>query len=371
VSWLASVAWVLLGVAGACAALSAWVWVTRWLTRPGPDGSRHLRARCADGWSLAVYHRPAANRRFAEPVLLCHGLAANRYNFDLDPPYSLSAFLADAGFECFVLEWRGTGGSRRHPPGRTPMAYTVDDHVDQDGPAALELALAESGAPRAFWVGNSLGGLVGYGVAQGPHADKLAGLVTIGSPVPLDPDRFARRLLQIGLLLSVPWAFRQEVLSAAFAPLAGRVHVAASDVLANIREIEPRLQRQLLAHQIASIGRRMLLQLADWVQTGSFRSFDRRRDYRAGLANVRTPVLCAAGSADRMAPPPSVLAAFDRLGSTDKTVVVFGTEAGYAAEYGHADLAFGRCAPAEVYPAVGAWLEARATRILPAAWPAP
>lgn len=365
-SWLVSLAWLLVGVAVAGAAFVGWVWAIRRLTRPGPDGSRHLRARCVDGWSLAVYHRAAAPRRFVEPVVLCHGLAANRYNFDLDPPYSLSAFLADAGFECFVLEWRGTGGSRPQPAGRKPMQYTVDDHIDQDGPTAIDLALAETGAPRAFWVGHSLGGLVGYAVAQGWRADALAGLVTIGSPVALDPGPFVRRLLGLGLLLSHPWAFRHELLSAAFAPLAGRLHVAAADVLANTREIEPHVQRQLLAHQIASIGRPMLLQLADWVRTGSFRSFDRRRDYRAGLAKVRAPVLCTAGSADRMAPPASVLAAFDELGSTDKTAVVFGSEAGHAAEYGHADLTFGRCAPAEVYPTISAWLEARATRIIPA-----
>jgi len=365
-SWLGLVLWALVWALGLAVAFSAWVWLVRRLTRPGPDATKHLEARCADGWSLAVYHRPAPSRRFAEPVVLCHGLAANRYNFDLDPPYSLSAYLAEAGFECFVLEWRGTGGSQRPPPGRAPMAYTVDDHVDQDGPAVLDLALAEAGAPRAFWVGHSLGGLVGYAIAQGPEAARLAGLVTLGSPVALDPPPLVRRLLRLGLFLSRPRAFRQRTLSAAIAPLAGRLYVGAADLLANTREIDPHVQRQLLAHQIASIGRPMLLQLADWVETGTFRSFDQKRDYREGLAQVTLPVLCAAGSNDRMAPPASVLAAYERLGSTDKTAVVFGPDAGHAAAYGHADLTFGRCAPAEVYPVVASWLEARATRIMPA-----
>lgn len=356
----------LLAVLALALAFLAWVWLARILTRPGPDPCRRLTARCADGWALAVYHRAAPTRRFVEPVVLCHGLAANRYNFDLDPPYSLSAYLAEAGFECFVVEWRGTGGSRRPPPGRRAMSPSFDEHVDQDGPAAVALALQESAAPRAFWVGHSLGGLAGYGFAQGPGGALLAGLVTMGSPVALQAGPFVRRMTRFGLALSLPWVLRHEHLCAAIAPLAGRLHVSVADFLANTREIEPHVLRQLLAHQIASIGRPMLLQLADWVETGSFRSLDHTRDYRAGLAKITTPVLCLAGAADRVAPPEAVLPALERLGSTDKSGIVLGPDGGHAAAYGHADLTFGRCAPAEVYPIVAAWLEARAARIIPA-----
>lgn len=363
--WLSAILWSLAAFVAALATFALWVWTARRLTRPGADGSRHLRALCADGWSLAVYHRAPAKRRWAEPVVLCHGLAANRYNFDLDPPYSLSAYLAEAGFECFVLEWRGTGGSRRPPPGRAPMAYTFDDHVDRDAPAAIGLALQETGASRAFWVGHSLGGLVGYAFAQGPQAAPLAGLVTLGSPVVLAGSPLIRRLVRLALVLSRPWAFRQGTLSAALSPFAGRFHLPVADILANTREIEPRVLRQILAHQVASIGRGMLVQLADWMESGTFRSLDRTRDYRAGLAKIQVPALVAAGSADGMAPPASVLPAFEKLGSTDKTAITFGCEAGHAVEYGHADLTFGRCAPAEVYPVVASWLEARATMTTP------
>ena len=358
-SLLHALGWVVLAVA----LVAAWVWAVRRWTRPGPDPSRPLRAICRDGWSLAVYHRAPTERRFVEPVILSHGLAANRYCFDLDPPYSLSAVLADAGFECFVVEWRGTGGSRAAPRGRAPMNYTVDDHIDLDGPAAIELARAETGAPKVFWVGHSLGGLVGYGVAQGPAGDALAGLVTIGSPVALEASVLQRRLLRMALRLSRPWALRHEWLAAGVAPLAGRVpNNFFASALANTNEIEPRIQRQLLAHQIASIGRGVLLQFNDWIQASAFRSVDRQRDFRAGLANVRAPLLCIAGSADFMAPPAAALAAMDLAGSADKTALLFGTPHGHAADYGHADLIFGRCAPAEVYPVVLEWLEARATR---------
>src|SRR5690606_36079229 len=94
------------------------------------------RVRCADGWELTVFHRAPAVRRFEEPVLLVHGLAANHYTFDFDPPYSLAHVLADAGFECFSVDLRGTGRSRRPPRGLRAQ-WTVDDHVTLDAPALI------------------------------------------------------------------------------------------------------------------------------------------------------------------------------------------------------------------------------------------
>ena len=78
-SLLHALGWIVLAVA----LVAAWVWAVRRWTRPGPDPSRPLRAICRDGWSLAVYHRAPTERRFVEPVILSHGLAANRYCFDL------------------------------------------------------------------------------------------------------------------------------------------------------------------------------------------------------------------------------------------------------------------------------------------------
>src|SRR5215471_19732440 len=116
-----------------------------------------------DGTRLAVHHRRPAVRRFAEPVLLCHGLAANHVNFDFDPPYSLAHVFAAAGFEVFTVDWRGAGASRARRWWQRYL-FDADDLIAQDAPALLAHALARAAAPRAFWVGHSLGALVGYAV---------------------------------------------------------------------------------------------------------------------------------------------------------------------------------------------------------------
>ena len=63
-----------------------------------------------DGAAIALgrYHAREA-RRYAEPVILCHGLGANRFHMDFDEHYSLARYLARAGFETWVLELRGRG----------------------------------------------------------------------------------------------------------------------------------------------------------------------------------------------------------------------------------------------------------------------
>lgn len=338
-----------------------WVLTVRRLYRPRTAPPQLRRARCQDGWELAIHVRRAAVRRFEEPVLLCHGLSANRFTFDFAPPYSVAHYLADAGFDCFSVEWRGTGHSRRPPPGRRYTDFTVDDHILQDGPALLELALAETGAKRAFWLGHSLGALVGFGVAQGPHGSKLAGLLALGAPVFLHSGPLMRSLVSIGVRAAWPARLRQEWMSATFAPFLGYVTLPLSDLLVNPAHIPPAIQRQVYANMMSSMSRKVLLQFRDWIEHDTFRSYDGTVDWRAGISRLTLPMLIMGGSSDRLATAENVRKQYELLTSPDRTLHVFGRDRGDKMDYGHGDLIFGTGAPVEVYPLIRSWLEARAT----------
>lgn len=122
------------------------------------------RADTSDGGTLA-------------PILLVHGYGQNRYAWHL-PSRSLSNHLARAGFDVFNLDLRGHGRSRylgAHRPSH------VSEFVREDIPAALEMVQSLSGARPIYYVGHSLGGLVGYASA-GAAGDALAGIVSLGSP---------------------------------------------------------------------------------------------------------------------------------------------------------------------------------------------
>jgi pimeloyl-ACP methyl ester carboxylesterase len=352
---------ILLTVVAAAVWALLWVWLVRWWYRLRTPKPEQLRARCEDRWELAVHLRPAPVRRYEEPVLLCHGLAANRLTFDFEPPYSLAHVLAEAGFDCYSAEWRGTGHSRTPPPGRRDTDFSVDDHILQDGPALVRLALERSGARRAFWLGHSLGGLVGYAVAQGPAGPRLAGLIALGSPVFFRSEPLVRSLLGLGVRAAWPRALRHEWLTASLAPFLGYVPLPLSDVVAWPGHMPARVQRQLASHMLVSMSRKVLLQLQDWVAHDAFRSLDQREDWRAGLPRLTLPVLVLGGSKDKLAPPENLRAQYELVGSADKTLHVFGCERGDRLEYGHADLLFGTGAPSEVYPLLRAWLEAHAT----------
>jgi pimeloyl-ACP methyl ester carboxylesterase len=244
--------------------------------------------QCPDGYRIAVHHRQPAVRRFQEPVLLCHGLAASHLNFDFEPPHSVAQAFAEAGFEVFSVDWRGAGASRP-AKGWNRFDFDADDLITQDAPTLLSHALQTAGAGQAFWVGHSLGALVGYGLLGGPQASRLRGLCALGAPV--------------------------------------------------------------------------FFGIADWSRDDVFRSRDGGVDYRGRLREVTTPVLVLGGSQDALATPRAVLGQADLLGSSDKTVMLFGRENGDALDYGHGDLVFGERAPQEVYPRIITWVMERATRL--------
>lgn len=316
---------------------------------PTPDGTR-----------IAVHRRRPEVRRFLEPVLLCHGLAANHVNFDFDPPHSLAHALAAAGFEVFSVDWRGAGASRASRWWRR-FLYDADDLIAQDGPALLAHALERTGASRAFWVGHSLGALVGYGVLGGPEGGRIQGMCALGAPVFFRYTGWVARLSRLALWLAWPLAFRQRLLSIGLAPLLGHVTLPLTEVLVNPRAIDPRVLRKVYCNLVSSMGYRLLRQLADWNAHDAFRSRDGRIDYRARLREVTTPVLVMGGSQDALATPPVILGQAELLGSEDKTVMLFGRENGDTLDYGHGDLLFGEHAPMEVYPRILRWVSDRAT----------
>lgn len=321
---------------------------------------RHT-VQASDGWKLAIYERQPAKRQFEEPVLLCHGLSANHHTFDFEPPYSLAHHLCEAGFACFSIDWRGTGGSAIRF-GRS-RRYTIDDHIHFDASALLETALLKSGARKAFWLGHSLGGLIGYAFAQQLGKDKLSGLLALGAPVFFAYPPWMRRFLFMGTLAAWPFSLPHRLLGVSLSPFLGYGPLPFSELVMSPGSISPAVQRKAFSHLATSIGRGVLLQLMDWVKNDAFRSVDGKVNWREGLRGLKAPLLVMGGSADKLAPPDALKGQFELAGSEDKTLVVFGTDRGDKGDYGHGDLLFGTHAPSEVYPVVSQWLASRASSL--------
>ena len=343
--------WVLVVAAAAALTVLAilhtlfWGWVYR--LPPGHDELRF--AVTQDGWRIAIARRAPRGEPRLPPVLLCHGLAANRFSLDFGVArYSLALALAEAGFDCFTVDLRGHGGSRR---GR-PRSWTFDTYLSQDIPAALEDARSATGSNQVLWVGHSQGALLGL-VAASALAERIAGVVAIAPPTHFHAQDRLRRLLPYAFLAS---GQGQRYLARAATPIAGWFHPALAQFAWNTRNIEGRIYRQVLANVVEDIPRRVRDQFLDWMRRDRFASVDGLTDYRASLSGARQPALFVAGSVDLLAPPGAVRAAHE-LWAGEKELWVAGQPA-TSVDYGHSDLIFGRQAPEEIYPRLVAWLRA-------------
>lgn len=349
---------VLLGVLAALGLGASWLALARRRLHLRTEADAIHFVRAADGWRLALWRLRPRGEAKAVPVILCHGLWANRFNMDFGPGLSLARHLAEAGFDVFVLELRGSGFSRDPgpggPTGRATRDYGFDTHVTLDAPAALAEVRRLTGADRVFWVGHSMGGMLGYVLAGGPEGAALAGLVAVGSPVSFgDRGGLARRAAR--LLGPLAW-LRTRPIQALLAPLSGWVSPPGGRLVVNPRNMDGPVIRRALFNLVGELSRGHAAQFGGWIRTGRFESRDGKVDYLARLSAATVPALLLAGAADALAPPPSVEAAYERLGSADKTFEVLGRETGCDVDYGHGDLLLGRAAPAEVYPRITGWL---------------
>ncbi len=124
-----------------------------------------------DGATLTVKHRA---RLDCTPVVFLHGLAVNAEIWDLPTVTtdaytyrSLASELYDAGFDVWLVNFRGHGAEgRRSTPPEHQDDWTVDHFVLYDLPAVIDHVSAATGR-RPFVIGSSMGSMVLAGYVQG------------------------------------------------------------------------------------------------------------------------------------------------------------------------------------------------------------
>ncbi|HEY3356231.1 MAG TPA: alpha/beta fold hydrolase [Polyangia bacterium] len=315
-------------------------------------------ARTADGWRIALSRYLPRQPLGAEPVILCHGIGANRRNLDLTEELSLAGYLADHGYDVWLIELRGRGLSTR-PRLFSPYRYDwcFDEYVEQDIPAALALVRRVTAADAVHWVGFSMGGMAMYPILADPRfAPLVRSAVALAAPASFKRQR---RYLLGRLIRNARW-LRHAFLLRVVAPLAGYWHPAPIHIIHNPENLDGRVLRQAMVNVVTNFSRNEMLQFSDWIVNDAFRSIDRRRDYRAEMRRIVAPLLFLAGPRDLLAPPDMVKDAFDAVGSSDKKLVICSRARGFQVNYGHVDLVLGRTAPVEIYPLVRDWLDAHA-----------
>ncbi|MBI5479276.1 MAG: alpha/beta fold hydrolase [Deltaproteobacteria bacterium] len=334
----------------------AWLSSRYYFAERFPDEIHFTRTE--DGWRIALSrYRPEAPCN-AEPVVLCHGIGANRRNLDLTDELSLAGYLAARGYDVWLIELRGRGFSARPRLfSRFRWDWCFDEYVDQDIPAGLEVVRRVTGADTVHWVGFSTGGMAMYAYLSDPRRSmSVRSAVAIAAP---GSFKRQRQYLSGRLIRHARW-LRHALLLRVLAPLAGYWHPAPIHIIHNPENLDGRTLRLAMVNVVVNFSRNELLQFSDWIMNDAFRSIDRRRDYRAELQRIETPMLFLAGPRDLIAPPDMVKTVFDAVGSKDKKFVICSRPGGFKVNYGHIDLVLGRNAPEEIYPLVRDWLDAHA-----------
>lgn len=344
-----------------CAAVIANGYLWRWFYAASTNQDETSYFRTDDGWRLAVHHyRPQDSPPVGPPVILCHGLTANRYIFDLPGSPSLAKYLRSQGRDVWVAELRGSGMSDR--PGffvsDVPYSWTFDDYLTHDVPAIINHVLSRTGAQSIHWVGHSMGGMLICAYLAQQSSARIRSAVTLGSPSDLSKTHMKalRILSRFRLFLKLfpvpPMPFNGRLVL----PIANRVPGWLLGLF-----YPPNIAVQT-TRRVVALGSELITSRKLWLDFGRFVDTDRfspdnGTPYLTNLRESGVPIFLGSGSKDVMAPPDSVSADCDAgPKSGERMRHVFGRLSGAVEDYGHVDLLVGIRAEQEVFPTVLEWL---------------
>jgi polyhydroxyalkanoate synthase len=132
------------------------------------------------------------DRRHAMPVLIVHSLVSKSYILDLQPGNSMVRFLANEGFDVFLLDWE--------PAGPADAENTLEVYADGYIPAAVAATCAESGAAELTLVGYCFGGVLTLLTAAARPELPIRNLVTLTTPCDYGQMGFMSKMFLAGRL---------------------------------------------------------------------------------------------------------------------------------------------------------------------------
>lgn len=345
------------------------VWAGAWVRAfRAPDGEL-WEFPAQDGWMLHVHRYPPQGvARGGPPVILGHGFMMNRWCWSLSEAGSLPLALSRRGHDVYVAEYRGSGESARHPStGLQRRAdgfdgWSFDDHVQLDLPAIIDGVRTISGSDTVHWVGHSMGGMAGYAYAISTGGEKLASLVTLGSPA-----RFGHIKRLFGPTGPLALKALRSMRRLRIRPLI--------KLLLPFTAIAPNLSMRTSGPaRYLSLGERLTLMAEAFEDTspalaGFFidHSLNDRRlipsdQHGPSFRDLTVPTLILGGLHDVLAPPRAHRVPLDEAEPGRVAYRLFGDPTLPADQagpgLGHSDLISGETAMKHVLPVLARWLEA-------------
>ncbi|PJZ71288.1 alpha/beta hydrolase [Leptospira perolatii] len=322
--------------------------------------------KTSDGWDLTLEHFPplAGTPPKKYPVIVCHGIIANRLYLTINEKSSIVYNLQKEGYDVWLLELRGRqeAGSPSIFWGEKTFDYSIDDYITKDADAAIKHVLNATGKDKVNWVGHSLGGMIIYARLGSYSENRISNFVAIGSPSIMDPPSRA-----LSLWTKFSWAMNlwPVVPTETWSAVRGGTGIPFlpkrnfEEIFWHADNIDDKIVSGVMTTAIASVAKREARQMEKVVEIGQFVSEDGKISYSSNLSNIKIPVLFVAGRRDKLGFAYSLRYAYDSVGSTDKTLFIASRSKGHADDYGHTDLVVGRKAEEDVFPSIIKWLNKR------------
>lgn len=317
-----------------------------------------------DNWKLTLEHFPPAEGTVKKkhPVIIAHGLLANRRYFKINGENSIALMLSKQGYDVWLLDLRGRdeAGSPWWYLAEHTYNYSVDDYIMKDMDTALNYVIEKTGSKKVNWIGHSMGGMIAYARIGTLGDDRVANLVTVGSPVIL-PLANKNELMWyrispgMAILPMVPtaefswWAF--------YLPLVSPDHI--QEMLYYPENTDEEIQDLLMDECSNNISKPVARQFLASMKHGELVSKDQRVSYAQDLSKIDIPVFVIAGRRDHLADPSALREVYHRLASKDKDFFIAGKAMGLSDDYGHTDMLVGKKASEEVIPEIINWLNER------------
>ena len=322
-------------------------------------GAERIFFETADGCKLSVLHFKPAMKRYGFPLVLCHGFTSTEYTYDIGERRSLAAYLAERGFDVFVVNLRGRGEGYSIPEKLKKRGWGVSDYVRYDVPAIISGVLNKSGSDKLFWVGHSMGGILIFWHESLGGDERVAGIVAVSSPASFRAmDEYTKHLFSYCPLLPCCGVLPTEAPAKVMAPLA-RFNPKFSEWVANPSDFPQDIEARYMYNSVPDISVREVKDFCLLGEQGEL--VDRRTGFvmRYNLQKVKIPIIVIAGTGDNLAPPHNVYPFYSLSSSFDKTYIEFGEKNGFSHDYGHGDILIGDHSYDEVFPVIADWLKQR------------
>lgn len=317
-----------------------------------------------DDWTLTIEHLPpignSGGRKY--PILVCHGLGANRQYFKAKDEDSLVRNLQRAGYDVWLMDLRGRSdaGETGYWFGKHTYNYDIDHYIQEDLEAAISFVQKQTGAAKINYIGHSMGGIIMHARLGSYGENRVANFVAIASPMsflPYNNWTFTLYRMRGGMALLPVLPIRPGAMVASLVPEA--LYAPFTQAFLNPENTSDEVKKQLMRASLNNISKREIKQFIYMTENGGMFSADGKVSYKENLKNVRIPVYLLAARRDELADPAIVRDVYERVGSSDKTFEIFSRADGYVEDYGHTDLIIGKEAHKEVHPKIIDWLNKR------------